>query len=390
MRIVTLAAALLLALPTISYAASPVHDDFADAIDLNATSAAGEVVEGTNVAATKEASEPDHAGNAGGKSVWYTWTAPGDGSIPQLAIRLFADFDTLLGVYTGASVDTLTELAANDDLGLGASAVSFATTPGTTYRIAIDGFAGKSGRFALLWNEAPVNDNFADAIVLAGAAGSRSGDNSRGGTLEPGEQDPFETGTSVWYSWTPPADGTYKLATVGSRFDTVLAVYEGSSPETLELLRVNDDDPDRGCCSSWVPLVDAQATTTYMIQVTPLGGVGGVLALQWGPLILGTPAGDVLAGTAAGEEIRARGGNDSVRGLGGADLLFGGRGNDTMRGGTGFDFLLDRSGGDSLAGDGGRDRIDVRDGRPNDDSNGGSGIDTCRTDSGDIRHSCEL
>lgn len=390
MGIVPLAAALLLALPTIAYAASPVHDDFADAIDLNATSVEGEVVDGTNVAASKEPLEPDHAGNAGGRSVWYTWTAPGDGSIPQLAIRLFADFDTLLGVYTGASVDTLTEVAANDDLGFGSSVVSFATTPGTTYRIAIDGFAGKSGRFEFLRNEAAVNDNFADAIVLAGAAGSRSGDNARGGTLEPGEQDRFQTGASVWYSWTPPADGTYKLATVGSRFDTVLAVYEGSSLETLELLRINDDDPDRGCCSSWVPLVDAQATTTYMIQVTPLNGVGGVLALQWGPLILGTAAGEVLAGTAAGEEIRARGGNDSVLGHGGADLLFGGRGNDALRGGPGFDFLLDRSGSDSLVGDGGRDRIDVRDGRPNDDINGGFGEDVCRADRGDIRHSCEL
>src|SRR5439155_22967066 len=31
------------------------------------------VANGSNIGATKESGEPDHAGNAGGKSVWWSW-----------------------------------------------------------------------------------------------------------------------------------------------------------------------------------------------------------------------------------------------------------------------------------------------------------------------------
>lgn len=389
MRIVPLVVAALLLLPSAASAveAAPVNDDFADAVDLNAIGE-DEFVDGVNVAATKETNEPNHAGNAGGHSVWYTWTAPGDGSIPHVAINMFGNFDTLLGVYTGAAVDTLVEVASNDDISFGSSSVSFATTPGTTYRVAVDGFGGKTGRFTLFWVESPLNDNFAEAIALAGASGSRTGDTVRGATLEQGELDPFETGTSVWYSWTPPADGTYKLSTFGSSFDSVLTVYEGASVEALELLRFNDDDPDRGCCSSWIPLVDAEASTTYRIQVSALSFGANSLSLQWGPLIFGTNGVDTLVGTSGPEEIRARAGNDVVRGGGGADLLFGGRGNDNSAGGAGNDFVLDRSGTDALLGGGGADTLDARDAQRGDTLVGGPGADICRGDPRDVRRAC--
>lgn len=395
MRLVLLvAAAACFALPSLAHAKAlvPVNDAFADAIDLNAIGDEGDL-EGTNITATKEAGEPDHAGNAGGRSVWYTWTAPGDGSIPQLGLRLVGDFDTLVAVYTGPTVDALTGVASNDDVGwsFSGSSVSFATTPGETYAIAVDGFAGKSGRFTLFWEEAPGNDNFADAIALTGPAGTRSGDTVRGSTVEHGEPNFFDSGQSVWYSWMPPADGTYKIATTGSSFDTVLAVFEGSSLETLELLKLNDDDPDRGCCTSWVPLVDAQTTTTYAIQVTNLGGFfedAGEFGLEWGPLILGTSASETITGTGGAEEIRARGGNDVVRAGGGLDLVFGGHGADELRGGNGADLVLDHSGLDRLFGGAGKDGLDARDFSRGDLLAGGAGADTCRADARDTRRSC--
>jgi serralysin len=93
------------------------------------------------------------------------------GSVPHVAILADGGFDTLVGVYTGAAVDSLTEVASNDDDGVGGSSVSFLTTGGTTYRIAVDGFAGKAGLFSLAARPSPVNDNFAEAIPLSGAAG---------------------------------------------------------------------------------------------------------------------------------------------------------------------------------------------------------------------------
>jgi Ca2+-binding RTX toxin-like protein len=394
MRFALLLAVALLALPAAGPAtttAAPPNDDFADAADLSAIDPERGFVRGANLNATKEMDEPEHAGNAGGRSVWYTWTAPGDGSIPNVAFTTgFPEFDTLLGVYTGPSVDDLIEVASNDDEpgSFFGSSVSFATDPGETYRIAVDGFGGKSGRFFLGWRPSPPNDNLADAIALAGAAGQRTGDSAAGATAEHGE-DVFASAATVWYSWQPPADGTYKLDTVGSRFDTFLAVYAGSSYEDLDLIAANDDDPDRGCCSSWVPLVDAEAATTYLIQVSPLGEEdGGPLTLNWGPLILGTGGPDLLEGTPGAEEIRGRGGADRIFGRGGDDILLGGRGNDILDGGPGADVLFDRTGLDVLRGRGGNDRLDARDRRAGDVLVGGGGNDVCRADRGDTRRSC--
>ena len=44
---------------------------------------------------------------------------------------------------------------------------------------------------------------------------------------------PFGTVQSVWYSWQPPADGTYKLSTVRHpRLRHVLTLYTGTAVES--------------------------------------------------------------------------------------------------------------------------------------------------------------
>src|SRR5262249_22109030 len=53
----------------------------------------------SNAAATKESGEPNHAGSAGGKSVWWTWTAPNTGAVT--VDTLGSSFDTVLAIYTG-------------------------------------------------------------------------------------------------------------------------------------------------------------------------------------------------------------------------------------------------------------------------------------------------
>ena len=148
MRTFLVLAAVLLALPSAALAAAPANDDFANATDLSGFDPAAGSISGTNVASSKEVGEPDHAGNPGGRSVWYTWTAPGDGSVPNVSFSTgFTELDTLLAVYTGVAVGALTEVASNDDApgqGTG-SAVSFATTPGEVYHVAVDGFGARWG-----------------------------------------------------------------------------------------------------------------------------------------------------------------------------------------------------------------------------------------------------
>src|SRR5207237_2919235 len=104
---------------------------------------------GTNVAATKEAGEPSHAGNAGGHSVWYRWTASANATLTIDTVG--SSFDTLLAVYTGSSVNALTAVAANDDIvdqTQPQSRVSFGVTAGTTYQIAVDGWRGTAAAAA--------------------------------------------------------------------------------------------------------------------------------------------------------------------------------------------------------------------------------------------------
>jgi hypothetical protein len=136
--------------------APPANDPFDGAQNLGGGTAAS--VNGTNVNATKEGGEPNHADNNGGASVWFRWTAPSNG---QTTISLCASgFDTLLGVYTGGAVTGLSPVASNDDTfggvcGSTRSAVSFSAVGGTIYRIAVDGYDGATGPVALSLTHTP-------------------------------------------------------------------------------------------------------------------------------------------------------------------------------------------------------------------------------------------
>ena len=108
----------------------------------------GGVRTGSNVSATKYTNEPNHAGNAGGKSVWYAWQAPGAGSV--VVSTAGSSFDTLLAVYT-LPYGYLQAVVSNDDEGNGlkTSRVSFTAQQGAIYYIAVDGKNGASGNVVI-------------------------------------------------------------------------------------------------------------------------------------------------------------------------------------------------------------------------------------------------
>ena len=125
----------------------PVNDDFAAA---EALSGASGTITATNANATKEAGEPNHSGHPGGKSIWYSWTAPSTG--PVALDTCGSSFDTMLAVYTGTAVGALSAVASNDDGSCGyQSSLSFAATAGTIYRLAVDGYGGATGSVTLHW-----------------------------------------------------------------------------------------------------------------------------------------------------------------------------------------------------------------------------------------------
>ena len=105
-----LAAFLWLSLGDTASAAAPANDDFANAAALTGLPANAT---GTNMDATTESGEPEHVDvTPAGHSVWWSWTAPSDGDVTVDTCG--SDFDTLLAVYTGDSVEALTPVAFND------------------------------------------------------------------------------------------------------------------------------------------------------------------------------------------------------------------------------------------------------------------------------------
>lgn len=116
------------------------------------------VVAGSNVGATKEPMEPNHAGDVGGSSVWYRWQAPETDRFTFITYH--SSFDTLLAVYTGNSYP-LAHVVSNDNdvveilspcFSGRASRVSFNATAGVVYRIAVDRHSGESpGNIVLRW-----------------------------------------------------------------------------------------------------------------------------------------------------------------------------------------------------------------------------------------------
>jgi RTX calcium-binding nonapeptide repeat (4 copies) len=253
-------------------AMAPSNDAFAAAHLLGGTE--GDLA-ATSKDATKEVGEPAHAGTPGGASVWFRITPNRTGRMTVLTRQI--SFDTVLSVYTGASVDALTEIASNNDHGTSdASRVAFPVVPGTTYFIAVDGDDGGSGPFILRWRQGPQNDDFADASLLEGASGSVEG-TVYGATSEPGEQI-HDAGATAWYRWLAPEDGEFGFLLEGAR---VATVYSGASVGALTPLG-----------SGWLVTFPAVAGTEYSVAVESNWNDSFRFELIWAR----TPANDDFAG----------------------------------------------------------------------------------------------
>jgi thiol-disulfide isomerase/thioredoxin len=123
---------------------------------------------------------------------------------------------------------------------------------------------------------APSNDSFSSPRVIASAPASIT-TATGGATAQPGE--PFHDGypprASVWFRWTAPSAGIVDISTLGSGFDTILAVYTGTSLSSLVRVASNDD---ANGSTSRVGFF-AFANTIYYIAVDGYEGDVGYLKL---------------------------------------------------------------------------------------------------------------
>jgi hypothetical protein len=124
------------------YLLGPANDNFADAQTIGG---ATNSVAGTTNGATRETGEPDHwtlENWDGDHSVWYSWTAPASGS--TTIDTCTSNIDSILAVYTGSALDSLSRVAENNNncpSGWG-SKVTFDASAGTTYKIAVGDAGG--------------------------------------------------------------------------------------------------------------------------------------------------------------------------------------------------------------------------------------------------------
>jgi autotransporter-associated beta strand protein len=278
-----------------SQGAIPENDSFAARIAVFGTNV---ITTGSNVDATKEPGEPD-PNFTGGRSVWWTWTAPANGSVTLSTAG--SSFDTILSVFTGDSLPDL-RLVAFNDTELATSTVTFNVTAGMVCQIAVDGTDNDSfptnnnvGTIVLQLTlgptqPPPANDHFAHRAVLSGSRLSNVQGSNVGATKEPGE--PFHADVigekSVWWTWTAPASGALSLlargsSTRGGALDTALAVYTGNSVSNLTFIAGNDED-DFGYESSVT--CNVISNVTYQIAVDGFEGDQGSIRLD---LDLGAP-----------------------------------------------------------------------------------------------------
>ena len=195
----------------------PPNDDLANAAVVPWT--ASGTTSGSNHTASLEVGEPAHAA-PGGRSVWWTTTSAATGYATLNTSG--SNFDTTLAVYTGTSIAGLVPVGSNDDSnGTVQSEVRFLATAGTTYRIAVDGFQGKTGEIALNWS-----------FPIAAAPGAPTGVSAQAGNA------------STTISFNPPvSDGgspiTTYTATCTATGQTTRTTTATSSPLTVTNLTNN-------------------------------------------------------------------------------------------------------------------------------------------------------
>jgi outer membrane protein assembly factor BamB/subtilisin family serine protease len=227
---------------------------------------------------------------AGGHSLWWQWTAPEAASVEidtsgtggGQYITGGSTYATLLGVYTGSSLDTLATVAQNATFAteplegspgtmVPYSEVTFEATAGTTYQINVQGQGGATGQAVLAINTDPDYDSFSKARGLTGPSVSVLDANSNA-TREAGEPAILGNagGHSLWYYWQAPYTGTAQVSGYSYDFNPAVAVYTGTALNSLTTVAAASATANSGTttvASQCLCTFSATQNTIYMITV---------------------------------------------------------------------------------------------------------------------------
>jgi len=223
---------------------APSNDPFESPKGLRGNSGSDTVA---NTGASRQNGEPNHAAGRGGGSLWWRLQPSINGHLTLDTLGSSVS-DTLLAVYSGSSLSSLTEVASNDDISSTNRLSRISRLPvevGSNLLIAVDGKNRARGNVKLNFVLQPgaVYDNFAEPKAVAGTTWSdnRNNGSTPAYSAESGEKPHAgqSASRSVWYRWTPGVTGTAEITTTNVNFPTVLAVYQGSSVNALTPIASN-------------------------------------------------------------------------------------------------------------------------------------------------------
>ena len=262
----------------------PANDNIANATNITAVPYTNTV--NSNLM-TEEPNEidPSLCGVSTLGSLWWSFTPPVDGNyqIDTFDSAYPAD-NTVLSVYTG-TFPALNELACNDQSLIGSNSVltlNLTTTETYYIRVADNGDdasldVGDVTLHITNLDVAPINDDFANALIIAPTAEFYSSTINTANMTEETDEPVVcvDTAGSVWWTFTPATDGVYIIDTFDSESpadNTVLSVHTGTLG-ALTLVDCNDDSAvSGGLDSSLMPTL--AAGVQYYIRVADYDDVG--------------------------------------------------------------------------------------------------------------------
>ncbi len=278
---------------------APLNDSFSKATPITANSG---TFSGSNVGATLESGEPDHANITTGASVWWNWTPTISGTATVSTTG--SSFDTVLAVYRGSSVITTDVQAYSDDETpvILTSKTSFTVAANTSYRIAVAGYNGDSGAIKLNLSVgsgffSSENDNYVDRLHLSGDFTVVTG-TSRNATDEPEENSryyqyddylyhdpildidiPFSYSSygdkSVWWTWTAPHSGTVTITNkmniisqfVGDDLTAFIEVFSTDTDDIADLEPIPFGDESAGFTPEQTAQITLDVTAGQVLQI---------------------------------------------------------------------------------------------------------------------------
>jgi hypothetical protein len=271
-----------LSIQKLSAISIPANDNFSNAKEISGVIGFDS---SHNHSATIQENEKPQDGLGNYNSQWWKFVAPETGVYTFDSYG--SEFDTVMRIYSykDSNINNATLLKTSDDFASDSRAnSSIRLTKGQGVKISIASKNKSLGRVELRWTyknlpkEKWQGDDFVNAIKLASDKNNVSISNI-GATTEKSEMlhDDISNYASIWFEFTPNVSGNYIFNTKSSDFDTIIALYSGSSIKNLTKLASNNDFID----SSSRITHNLDAGVKYYVAVAGNNYEEGVVGLSY-------------------------------------------------------------------------------------------------------------